>query len=35
MGLLRNAQILSKAHTRYFQNEEFALYVSRVDEGMK
>ena len=32
--MLRNAQILSKVHTRYFQNEKFALDISRINEGM-
>ena len=30
-----NAQTISKEHTRYFQNEEFALYISKIKEGMK
>ena len=34
LGLLRNAQILSKVHTRYFQNKKFALDISRINEGM-
>ena len=35
MGLLRPVQVLSKGHTRYFQNEEFALCISRVNESTK
>ena len=34
LGLLRHAQALSKVHTRYFQNEEFALYISRINEDI-
>ena len=26
---------LSKVHTRYFQNDEFSLYISRINECMK
>ena len=35
MGLLRHVHILSKVHTWYFQNEEFVLYISRINEGIK
>ena len=35
MGLLRPIQVLSKVHTRYFQNEEFALCISRINESTK
>ena len=34
-GLLRHDQILLKVHASYFQNEDFALYISRINEGMK
>ena len=37
--LLHHTQILSKVHRRYFQNEEFALYILRYEgtkyQGMK
>ena len=32
---IENAQIILKVYTSYFQNEEFALYVSKIKEGMK
>ena len=35
LGVLRNSQTLSKIQIRYFQNEEFTLYISRINEGMK
>ena len=35
LGLLRHDQILLKVHASYFQNEDFALYISRINEGMK
>ena len=35
IGLLWHAQILSKVHPRYFQNDEFALSISRINGGMK
>ena len=35
LGQVKHAQILSKVHTRYFQNEEFALYILKIDEGVK
>ena len=34
IGLLWHAQILSKVHPRYFQNDEFALSISRINGGM-
>ena len=33
--MLKNTHILSKAPSRCFQNEEFALYISKINEGMK
>ena len=30
-----NYQIIIKVHTSYFQNEKFALYISKINEGMK
>ena len=30
-----NAHIILKVHTSYFQNEKFALYISKINEGMK
>ena len=34
-GLLRHDPILLKVHASYFQNEDFALYISRINEGTK
>ena len=28
-------KVLSKVHTRFFQNEEFALCISRINESTK
>ena len=35
LGLLRHAQILSKVHPRYFQNDDFAFCMAKINASMK
>ena len=32
---IESAQIILKVEARYVQNEEFALYISKINKGMK